>query len=314
MYYPNTHVVSFSGLKEKLASLQARIGNTPILSFPNVFRKEQVMVYAKQEWKQLSGSVKARAAFSIVRDAIEKEQLHPGKILLDATSGNTGIAYAHIGKFLGIPVTLCLPENASAERIEILQSLDVQLILTSRFEGTDGAQEMARTLAENKPDIYFYADQYKNDNNWRAHYEGTGVEILREIPDITHFVTGLGTTGSFVGTGRRLKKKDPMIRLISLQPDNPLHGMEGWKHLETAVVPQIYDPLLADENLEVSTEEAYDMIKTVSKKEGLILSPSSAANLVGALRVASQIEKGIVVTLLPDNADKYGELINKLLK
>jgi cysteine synthase B len=314
MFYQNTKSIAFPGVKEKLASLQARIGNTPLISFPNIFRKDQVMVYAKQEWKQLSGSVKARAAFAIVRDALERGQLHPGKILLDATSGNTGIAYAHIGKFLGIPMTLCLPENASAERIEILRSLDVKLILTSRFEGTDGAQETARALAENKPDQYFYADQYKNENNWKAHYEGTGVEILRQLPGITHFVTGLGTTGSFIGTGRRLKKKDPAIRLISLQPDNPLHGMEGWKHLETAVVPQIYDPWLADENLEISTEEAYEMIKTVHDKEGLILSPSSAANLVGALRVASQIEKGIVVTLLPDNADKYGELIKKLLK
>ena len=145
-------------------------------------------------------------------------------------------------------------------------------------------------------------------NNWKAHYDGTGVEIPRQLPGITHFVTGLGTTGSFIGTGRRLKKKDPTIRLISLQPDNPLHGMEGWKHLETAVVPQIYDPWLADENLEISTEQAYEMIKTVHDKEGLILSPSSAANLVGALRVASLIEKGIVVTLLPDNADKYGRV------
>lgn len=272
------------------------------------------MVYAKQEWRQLSGSVKARAAFAIVRDALEKNQIQPGKILLDATSGNTGIAYAHIGKFLGIPVTLCLPENASAERIEILRSLDVKLILTSRFEGTDGAQEIARDLAENKPDQYFYADQYKNENNWKAHYEGTGPEIIREIPGITHFVTGLGTTGSFVGTGRRLKKKDPDIHLTALHPDNALHGLEGWKYLETAIVPQIYDPYLADENLEIPTEEAYEMIKKVHEKEGLILSPSSAANLVGALRVASQIEKGIVVTLLPDNADKYGELIKKILK
>jgi len=301
-------------MKGKLAALHDQIGHTPLMSFPKIFRKEQVMLYAKQEWKQLSGSVKARAAYAIFRDAIEKKQLHPGKILLDATSGNTGIAYARIGKWLGIPVTLCLPENASVERIEILRSLGVELILTSRFEGTDGAQEIARDLAEKSPDLYFYADQYKNENNWKAHFNGTGTEIIRDLPGITHFVTGLGTTGSFVGTGRRLREKDPSIRLISLEPDNPLHGLEGWKHLETAVVPEIYDPLLADENLQISTEEAYEMIVLVKEKEGLILSPSSAANLVGAIRVASKLEKGIVVTLLPDNGDKYGELIQKLFK
>jgi S-sulfo-L-cysteine synthase (O-acetyl-L-serine-dependent) len=306
--------ISQPGLREKLSSLQAQIGNTPLISFPGVFRKEQVTLFAKQEWQQLSGSVKARAAFAIFKDAIEKKQLHPGKILLDATSGNTGIAYAHIGKMLGIPVTLCLPENASIERIEILRSLGVHLILTSRYEGTDGAQEIALAMAEKKPDLYFYADQYKNENNWKAHFEGTGPEILRDTPGITHFVAGLGTTGSFVGTGRRLKKKIPSIRLISLQPDNPLHGLEGWKHLETAVVPKIYDPGVADENLEISTEEAYEMIKLVREKEGLILSPSSAANLVGAVRVASKIEKGTVVTLLPDNGDKYGELYKKLFR
>jgi cysteine synthase B len=299
---------------DKLTDLQSQIGNTPLMSFPNVFRKENVTLLAKQEWKQLSGSVKARAAYAIFRDAIEKKQLHPGKILLDATSGNTGIAYARIGKILGIPVALCLPENASAERKEILRSLGVELILTSRFEGTDGAQETALSMAEKSPELYFYADQYKNVNNWKAHYNGTAMEILNEVPCITHFVTGLGTTGSFVGTGRRLKKEKPSVRLISLEPDNALHGMEGWKHLETAVVPQIYDPTVADENIEISTEEAYQMIVDVKEKEGLILSPSSAANLVGAIRVASGLEKGVVVTLLPDNGDKYGELIKKLFR
>ncbi len=280
--------------------------------FRHIFRKENVLLFAKQEWLQLSGSVKARAAYAIFRDAIERNQLHRGKILLDATSGNTGIAYARIGKILGIPVTLCLPENASTERIEILRSLGVDLILTSRFEGTDGAQEIARSLAKKYPGRYFYADQYKNENNWKAHYYGTAQEILDEVPGITHFVTGLGTTGSFIGTGRRLKEKDKNIRIISLQPDNPLHGLEGWKHLETAVVPGIYDSRLADENLEISTEETYQMIRSVKEKEGLLLSPSSAANLVGAIRVASQVDKGIIVTLLPDNGDKYGELNKKL--
>jgi cysteine synthase B len=311
---PNTTSIAAPGMAEKLTALQSQIGHTPLIRFPRIFRKENVLLYAKQEWKQLSGSVKARAAYAIFRDAIEKKQLHAGKILLDATSGNTGIAYARIGKILGIPVTLCLPENASAERKDILRSLGAELILTSRFEGTDGAQEAARSMAEKSPGLYFYADQYKNQNNWKAHFDGTAVEILKDVPGITHFVTGLGTTGSFVGTGRRLKKENPSIRLISLEPDNALHGMEGWKHLETAHVPGIYDPFLADENLEISTEDAYAMIVEVKEKEGLLLSPSSAANLVGAIRVASSIEKGVVVTLLPDNGDKYGEIIKKLFK
>jgi S-sulfo-L-cysteine synthase (O-acetyl-L-serine-dependent) len=310
----NTTVIPSTGIHEKLAELRRQIGNTPFVSFPNIFRNDQVRLFAKQEWKQLSGSVKARAAYAIFQDAIEQGQLHAGKILLDATSGNTGIAYAHIGKILGIPVTLCLPENASVERINILRSLGVTLMLTSRFEGTDGAQEVARALAEKSPDRYFYADQYKNANNWKAHFFGTGVEILKQIPDITHFVTGLGTTGSFIGTGRRLKKQKRDIRLIALEPDNPIHGLEGWKHLETALVPQIYDASVADEKLEISTEDAYEMMIQVKEKEGIILSPSSAANLVGAIRVASTLEKGVVVTLLPDNGDKYGELIQKLLK
>lgn len=301
-------------MKEKLNALSSQIGHTPLATFPDIFQKENVWLYAKKEWEQLSGSVKARAAYAIFRDAIEKKQLHAGMTLLDATSGNTGIAYAQIGKILGIRVTLCLPENASSERIEILRSLGADLILTSRFEGTDGAQGIARSMAEKSPDIYFYADQYKNENNWKAHFNGTAVEILHEAPGITHFVTGLGTTGSFIGTARRLKKEKPSVRLISLEPDSALHGLEGWKHLETALVPGIYDSTVADENLEISTEEAYDMIVRVQEKNGLILSPSSAANLVGAIRVASSIEKGIVVTLLPDNGDKYGEVIKKLFK
>jgi len=302
----------YRGITGKLSALGRQIGSTPLISFPGIFRNGAVSLFAKEEWKQLSGSVKARAAYSIVSDALSKNQLYPGKKLLDATSGNTGIAYAHIGKFLGIPVTLCLPENASAERIEILRSLGVELILTSRFEGTDGAQEVARELVLKSPDLYFYADQYKNENNWKAHFNGTGPEILKEVPGLTHFVCGLGTTGSFMGIGRRLKKERDSIRIISLQPDNPLHGLEGWKHLETAVVPEIYDPSLADENIEISTEEAYELIIDVRQKEGLLLSPSSAANLAGALRVASRLKKGIVVTLLPDNADKYSEVIKKL--
>lgn len=310
----NLSTIAIPGFPEKLAALQLQVGNTPLFEIRHLFRKKKVFLYAKQEWMQLSGSVKARAAYAIFRDAIHKGQLGHGKILLDATSGNTGIAYAHIGKSLGIPVTLCLPENASGERKEILKSLGVELILTSRFEGTDGAQEIARALAEKDPGRYFYADQYKNENNWKAHYYGTGVEIIEALPGITHFVAGLGTTGTFVGTGRKLKKYNPAIQLISLQPDNPMHGLEGWKHLETAVVPGIYDPFVADENLEVSTEEAYQLILEAKEKEGLELSPSSAANIAGAIRVASRLEEGIVVTVLPDNGDKYSDVLKKIFK
>ncbi|MBS1603168.1 MAG: pyridoxal-phosphate dependent enzyme, partial [Bacteroidetes bacterium] len=214
---------------------------------------------------------------------------------------------------LHIPVTLCLPENASKERKEILESLGVRLVLTSRYEGTDGAQQVAAAMAAEEPEKYFYADQYRNDNNWKAHYHTTALEIIDALPGITHFVAGLGTTGTFVGTGRRLRELRPSIQLISLQPDFALHGLEGWKHLETAIVPKIYDPSVADDNEEVSTEEAHRIIKEAREKEGLLLSPSSAANLAGAIRVASRLEEGIVVTVLPDNADKYSETIKKIL-
>jgi S-sulfo-L-cysteine synthase (O-acetyl-L-serine-dependent) len=272
-----------------------------------------VKIYAKKEWMQLSGSVKARAAYYIVREAIEEGVLTRDKILLDATSGNTGIAYAHIARRLNLRVTLCLPENASKERKEILRDLGVELVLTSRFEGTDGAQQVARALADENPDRYFYADQYKNENNWKAHYNTTALEVFEALPEITHFVAGLGTTGTFVGTGRRLRELNPDIRLISLQPDAALHGLEGWKHLETAVVPEIYDPSVADLNYEVGTDEAYAVIREAYKKEGLLLSPSAAANLAGTVRIAKTLEKGVLVTVFPDNADKYSEIIQKLL-
>jgi cysteine synthase B len=294
-------------------ALEKEIGHTPLHRVTRLFQHDRVQVYAKKEWMQLSGSVKARAAYSIIRKAIEEGQLTRQKTLLDATSGNTGIAYAYIAKRLGIPVALCLPENASQERKDILLALDVELILTSRFEGTDGAQQVARALALENPDKYFYADQYKNDNNWKAHYHTTAVEIIEALPGITHFVAGLGTTGTFVGTGRRLRELKPDIQLISLQPDSALHGLEGWKHLETAIVPDIYDPCVADANEEVSTEEAHAMIRAAHEKEGLLLSPSAAANLVGTIRIARQLEEGILVTVLPDNADKYSEIIQKLL-
>ncbi len=301
-----------SDLYSRLRGVEAQIGRTPLQPIQRLFAKKGVRLFVKKEWEQLSGSVKARAAFSIVKAAIEGGQLRPGKALLDATSGNTGIAYAAIGRALGIEVVLCLPENASSERKDILRSLGARVVFTSRFEGTDGAQEVARELAEQHPERYFYADQYRNDNNWRAHYRTTAEEILRALPEITHFVAGLGTTGTFVGTGRRLREQKPGVRLVALQPDSALHGLEGWKHLETAVVPGIYDAALADAFEEIDTAEAYEMIRAARTYEGLLLSPSAAANLAGALRVAQRLEAGAVVTVLPDNADKYGEVMKQL--
>ncbi|HKH63678.1 MAG TPA: cysteine synthase family protein [Flavitalea sp.] len=301
-------------LLEKLRSAGKQVGNTPLYTVRDIFKKPGVTIHAKMEWHQLSESVKARAAFNIFRAAIEEGKLGGKKALLDATSGNTGIAYATIGKLLNIPVTLCLPENASRERKEILHSLGTNIIYTSKFEGTDGAQHEAGRLAFENPGKYFYADQYKNDNNWKAHYHSTGLEIADALPSLTHFVAGLGTTGTFVGTGRRLREIYPSIQLISLQPDSALHGLEGWKHLETAVVPTIYDSSIADENREVSTEEAYSIMKEAYEKEGLLLSPSSAANLAGAIRVAEGIEEGVIVTVFPDNADKYSEVVKKIIR
>lgn len=302
-----------SKIINKAKRLSAQVGNTPLLRIKNLVPKKGVELWAKQEWAQFSGSVKCRAAYRIFLDALEKGELNEHKTLLDATSGNTGIAYAAIGSALGIKVSLCIPENASAERKQILTSLGAEIIYTSKYEGTDGAQEVAKELAQQHPDKYFYADQYKNENNWKAHYYGTAVEIMNDLPDLTHFVTGLGTTGTFVGTGRRLKEFNPEIQLISFQPDSALHGLEGWKHLETAIVPTIYDPSVADKNIEVSTEDAYKIIRAAKKHEGLLLSPSSAANIAGALKVIDETDEGIVVTVLPDNADKYSEVIKRVL-
>ena len=302
-----------TALITKALKLKEQVGNTPLVRINHLVSNKNVQLWAKQEWKQISGSVKARAAYRIITDALQTGELNENKILLDATSGNTGIAYATIGAALGIKVSLCLPENASRQRKEILKSLGVKIIYTSKFEGTDGAQREAKQLAREYPEKYFYADQYKNDNNWKAHYHTTAVEIFSQLPSVTHFVAGLGTSGTFVGTGRRLKEFNNKIKLVSFQPDTPLHGLEGWKHMETAIVPAIYDHTIADQNIEVSTEEAYEMIRAAAKHEGLLLSPSSAANLAGAMKVIEKMEQGIVVTVLPDNADKYGDVMANVI-
>ena len=303
-----------NNLLNKVKFIGSNIGNTPLYQVKNIYKKKGVEIFAKKEWMQLSGSVKARAAYNIIFSAIENGELTQNKILLDATSGNTGIAYATIAQKIGIPVELCLPENASSERKKILQSLGAKIIYTSKFEGTDGAQKVAAELSQKYPDKYFYADQYKNDNNWKAHYNGTAVEIFEELPGITHFTAGLGTTGTFIGISRRLKELKPAIELVSLQPNTPMHGLEGWKHLQTALVPSIYDDTLATKNMEIDTAEAYAIIKRVCEEEKLLLSPSSAANLIGAIKIAEQIEHGIIVTVFPDNADKYQGIIKKILE
>ena len=290
------------------------IGNTPLHKITSFYTKKGVDIYAKKEWMQLSGSIKARAAYSIISSAIKSGELTTSHVLLDATSGNTGIAYATIAQQLGLQIELCLPENASAERKNILQSLGAKIIYTSKFEGTDGAQDLAAALAEKYPEKYFYADQYKNENNWKAHYYGTGLEIFESLPKLTHFTAGLGTTGTFIGTSRRLKELKTGIELVSLQPNTPMHGLEGWKHLQTAKVPAIYDETIVDRNIEIDTEIVYKMIKKVHEQEGLLLSPSSIGNLLGAITIAEQIEQGIIVTVFPDNADKYQNIIKKIIK
>jgi S-sulfo-L-cysteine synthase (O-acetyl-L-serine-dependent) len=289
------------------------VGNTPLLPISKLFSKKGVNLFAKAEWMQMGGSVKSRPAYRIIREALKRGDLNPGKILLDASSGNTGIAYATFAQQAGIPFTICLPENASSERKDLLRKLKAEIIFTSKFESTDGAQAVARELAESHPGKYFYADQYNNADNYLAHFHGTAAEILAQTNrQLSHFICGLGTTGTFTGTASRLKVELPGIQVVSLQPDSALHGLEGWKHLETARIPGIYDAGLADRSEEVDTIVAYEMIKDASRYEGLLLSPSSAANLAGAIALAEKMDEGTVVTILPDNADRYGEVINQL--
>ncbi|HJW27996.1 MAG TPA: cysteine synthase family protein [Saprospiraceae bacterium] len=284
-----------------------QVGHTPLFLIKSL-STPKVSVWAKAEWQQPGGSVKARAARMIIKRAISCGSLHPGVSLLDASSGNTAIAYATLLQPLGWKPTICLPSNASSARIKLLQSLGANLILTSPLEGTDGAQVVARELHEQYPHRYYYADQYSNDANWLAHYHTTALEIWSQTHQaVTHFVAGLGTTGTFTGTGRRLKELGD-VKLVALQPDQPLHPLEGWKDLETARIPKIYDRTLADEVKAISTDETYAIIKFIARHEGLYLSPSSAANLQGAIQVAGEIEEGMIVTTLADTLDRYPEV------
>ena len=289
-----------------------RIGNTPLLRFDQLTEHlPGVTLLGKAEWHNPGGSVKDRAASNIVAEGRRSGRFTPGKILLDATSGNTGIAYAMLGAAQGFPVTLCMPTNVSVERKKILSAYGANIIYTDPGEGSDGAIRMARELAAKHPDLYFYADQYSNDANWRAHYHGTANEIWQQTEGrITHFVAMLGTSGTFMGTTRRLKELNPAIRCISLQPDSAFHGIEGAKHMASAIVPKIYDATLADENLEVATEDAHAMARRIARECGLLLGISAAAGVFASLRIAERLQlrknqEAVIVTILCDSGDKY---------
>ena len=283
------------------------IGNTPLLRFHRITRQfPEVEIYAKAEWANPGGSVKDRPAKNIILEAERAGLLSPNRILIDSTSGNTGIAYAMICAARGYGVKICMPSNVSLERKRILAAYGAEVIYTDPMEGSDGAIRRVRELAAEHPDLYFYANQYDNPANWRAHYETTAPEIYGQTGErITHFVAGLGTSGTFVGASRGLKKLNPAIRCVSFQPDDPFHGLEGLKHMATAIQPGIYDPSLADEDLAISTEDAYAMALRLAREEGLLVGVSAGAAMVAALKVAESIRRGVIVTIFCDGGDKY---------
>jgi S-sulfo-L-cysteine synthase (O-acetyl-L-serine-dependent) len=294
-----------------LPSLLKQIGNTPLLHLDRIGRREfpHIEFYAKAEWFNPGGSVKDRPALSMIQDGLSSGQLGDGKTIIDATSGNTGIAYAMIGAALGFPVKLCLPDSASHERKRMLNAYGAELVMTPGEAGTDGAIRRVQEIVARNSDAYFYPDQYSNSANWQAHYRTTANEIWEQSGGrLTHFVAGLGTSGTFVGTTRRLRELNPKIRCVSLQPDASFHGLEGWKHMPSALRPAIYDDTLADENLEIETEDAFRLVKRLAREEGLLVSPSSAAALCGCFAVARRIpadERATIVTVFPDSAAKY---------
>jgi cysteine synthase B len=294
------------GLPRTAASIVDLIGNTPLVRLSSFERGlRNVELYAKAEWKNPGGSVKDRPAARMILDGERSGALTRDKIILDATSGNTGIAYAMIGAARGYRVRLCVPENVTPERKRILSAYGAEIVFTDPMQGSDGAILRVKAMYQESPGQYFYPDQYNNPGNWRAHYDTTGPEILEQTGGrITHFVAGLGTSGTFVGAGRRFREVNPAIRLISVQPDSPLHGLEGLKHMETAIVPGIYDQELADEDLGVSTEEAFDLTRRLAR-EGLFVGISSGANLAGALRVARLTANAVIVVVFCDGGEKY---------
>ncbi len=283
------------------------VGNTPLLRLRRFERADaDVRLYAKAEWKNPGGSVKDRAAVHMVLDGERRGLLTPGKTILDATSGNTGIAYAMIGAARGYPVKLCMPQNVTPERKRILRAYGAELVLTDPMEGSDGAIREVRRVYAADPARYYYPDQYSNEANWRAHYETTGPELLQQTDgEITHFIAGLGTSGTFMGAGRFFRERKADVMLISVQPETALHGLEGLKHMESAIVPAIYDPGLADVDMRVGTEDSYTFTKRLALEEGLLVGISSGAVLVAGLRVAAKLKQGVVVMIFPDGGEKY---------
>ncbi len=290
------------------SSLVDDIGRTPLLRLDRVADDlpDSVAVYGKAEHLNPGGSVKDRPALRMIESGLDAGAFRPEQTLIDATSGNTGIAYAMIGAAKGLDVALALPENASAERKKVLRAYGAELILTDPMAGTDGAQRRVKEIVDAHPDRYFYPDQYNNDANWRAHYDGTGTEILDQTDGaVSHFVTGLGTTGTFTGVTRRLKAHDASIRCVAVEPETALHGLEGLKHMETAIVPGIYAPDLADAHRTCTTEAAVDMTRRLAREEGLLVGPSAGANVAAALDVARSLDAGTVVTILCDTGTRY---------
>ncbi len=290
-----------------ISSVLEMIGRTPLIRLAR-FEQETpgVELYAKAEWHNPGGSVKDRAAARMILEGERLGRLRPGLTIVDATSGNTGIAYAMIGAAKGYKVKLFLPENASPERKLILRAFGAELVLTSPLEGTDGSIRAVRKLVSEHPERYFYPDQYSNDANWRAHYETTGPEIIEQTGGrVTHFVAGLGTSGTFMGTSRALRNFNPSVRVMSFQPDSPFHGLEGLKHMETAMVPAIYDASMADADLRVSTEDAHRCVRRLAREAGLLVGISAGAALAAMLQVARSLDHGVVVTVFPDGAEKY---------
>lgn len=283
-----------------------RIGNTPLVRLGAFETKPGVEIHAKLESHNAGGSVKDRAALAMVEDGERRGLLGAGQVLLDATSGNTGISYAMLGAARGFLVKLCVPANVTRERRQMLQSYGAEVVLTDPMDGSDGAIQEARRLFAEDPGRYFYPDQYSNDANWRAHFETTGAEILEQTGEqVTHFVAGLGTSGTFMGTGRRLRASGRAIELVAVQPDSPLHALEGLKHMASALVPRIFDPSLADRNLTVTTEAAHEMTRRLSRDAGLFVGPSSGAALAASLEVARTIDRGCIVTIFPDGGARY---------
>lgn len=283
------------------------VGNTPLLRIKRIGAEfPGVEFYAKAEWANPGGSVKDRPALNIILEAERAGLMSKEKVLVDSTSGNTGIAYAMVCAARGYRAKLFMPRNVSVERKRILNAYGAQIVFTSPMEGSDGAIRQVRKVVAENPGAYFYANQYDNPANWRAHFNGTGPEIFAQTGGrVTHFVAGLGTSGTFVGTSRRLKELDPNIRCISFQPDSPFHGLEGMKHMATAIVPGIYDANVADEDIAISTEESYAMTLRLAREEGLLAGVSAGAAMVAALAVAKKVQRGVIVTIFPDSGDKY---------